>query len=73
MQRFELRDAIEEEIARGAFAPGEHLDEVELARRYGVSRTPVREALMQLSAIGLVVSRPRRGVVVARPRPEELI
>jgi DNA-binding GntR family transcriptional regulator len=73
MQRFELRDAIEEEIARGTFAPGEHLDEVALAARYGVSRTPVREALMQLSAIGLVVSRPRRGVVVARPRPDELI
>jgi DNA-binding GntR family transcriptional regulator len=73
MQRFELRDALEEEIARGVFAPGVHLDEVELAKRYGVSRTPVREALMQLSAIGLVVSRPRRGVVVARPSPEQLI
>lgn len=73
MQRFALRDTIEEEIARGAFAPGEHLDEVDLARRYGVSRTPVREVLMQLSAIGLVVSRPRRGVVVARPSPEQLM
>jgi DNA-binding GntR family transcriptional regulator len=73
MQRFELRDAIEEEIASGAFAPGEHLDEVALAERYGVSRTPVREALMQLSAIGLVVARPRRGVVVARPSPEQLM
>src|SRR5689334_3512269 len=73
MQRFELRDAIEEAVVSGTFAPGQHLDEVELARRYGVSRTPVREALMQLSAIGLVVSRPRRGVVVARPSPEQLI
>lgn len=68
-----LRDMIEEEIAEGRLRPGERLEEVDLARRYGVSRTPIREALKQLAAIGLVVSQPRRGTVVARLSPAELV
>ena len=73
MQRWRLRDALEEEIADGTFRPGERLDESLLAARYGVSRTPIREALMQLAAIGLVVARPRRGSVVASLTAEELV
>src|SRR5690606_25595585 len=65
LQRWRLRDALEDAIADGTFPPGERLDEATLAARYAVSRTPIREALMQLAAIGLVVSRPRRGTVVA--------
>ena len=68
-----LRDMIEEEIAEGRLRPGERLEEVDLARRYGVSRTPIREALKQLAAIGLVASQPRRGTVVARLSPAELV
>lgn len=64
---FKLRDEIENGIVTGEFAPGERLDETQLASRFGVSRTPIREALMQLSAIGLVEIRPRRGAVVADP------
>jgi DNA-binding GntR family transcriptional regulator len=56
-----LRDEIENAIISNTFAPGTRLDEVQLATRFGVSRTPVREALMQLNAIGLVEIRPRRG------------
>ncbi|MBB4953358.1 DNA-binding GntR family transcriptional regulator [Agrobacterium vitis] len=59
-----LRDEIENGIVAGEFEPGERLDEVQLASRFGVSRTPIREALMQLSAIGMVEIRPRRGAVV---------
>jgi DNA-binding GntR family transcriptional regulator len=59
-----LRDEIENGIVTGDFEPGERLDEVQLASRFGVSRTPIREALMQLSAIGMVEIRPRRGAVV---------
>ncbi|SON57902.1 Carbon starvation induced regulator [Hartmannibacter diazotrophicus] len=67
-----LRDEIENDIVAGVYEPGERLDEVQLATRFGVSRTPVREALMQLSATGLVEIRPRRGAIVADPAPERL-
>ncbi len=73
VERSRLRDALEEEIAEGKFGPGERLDEMELARRFGVSRTPIREALMHLAAIGLVISRPRRGAVVASLSPTQLM
>jgi DNA-binding GntR family transcriptional regulator len=68
-----LREAIEESIATGAFAPGMHLDETELAQRFGVSRTPLREALIQLSSMGIVVLRPRRGAIVAEVTPQRLL
>ncbi len=68
-----LRDAIEENIATGIFPPGMHLDETELALRFGVSRTPLREALIQLSSIGVVSLRPRRGAVVAEVTPQRLL
>ncbi len=68
-----LREAIEESIATGAFPPGMHLDETELAARFGVSRTPLREALIQLSSMGIIVMRPRRGAVVAEVTPQRLL
>lgn len=68
-----LRDEIENGIVTGAFEPGERLDETQLAARFGVSRTPIREALMQLSAIGLVEIRPRRGAVVVDPGPQYVL
>ncbi len=55
-----LRDA----IVDGTFAPGEQLKDVELAAWLGVSRTPVREALLRLSASGLVESQPGRWTTV---------
>ncbi len=73
VQRSQLRDALEEEIVNGVFGPGRRLDEQELARRYGTSRTPIREALMQLSAAGLVEMRPRRGAVAVVPDAQRLM
>lgn len=61
-----LRDALEQEIATGELEPGTRLDEVTLAERFGVSRTPIREALLELAGSGLVEHRPRRGAVVAQ-------
>ena len=68
-----LRDGIEEEIATGRFLPGERLDEQTLAERFGVSRTPVREALQQLAARGLVELRGRRGAIVSAPDAARLL
>jgi DNA-binding GntR family transcriptional regulator len=69
----QLRVSIEEMIAVGKLAPGQHLDETELAAAFGVSRTPIRETLIQLASMGLVVIRPRRGAVVAELGPQELL
>ena len=68
-----LREALEEMIATGQLTPGQHLDETELAQRFGVSRTPIRETLIQLASMGLVVIRPRRGAVVAELGPHQLV
>jgi DNA-binding GntR family transcriptional regulator len=68
-----LRETIEEMIAVGQLAPGQHLDETELAGKFGVSRTPIRETLIQLASMGLVVIRPRRGAVVAELGPRQLV
>ena len=62
-----LRMQISDDIVRGELAPGAVLDEMELARRFQVSRTPVREAIRLLAASGLVDARPHRSAVVARP------
>ncbi|MGK6314339.1 GntR family transcriptional regulator [Neorhizobium sp. DT-125] len=61
----ELREQLEQMILDGRLAPGERLDEMELARRFGLSRTPVREAIKALLAIGLVETRGRQGTHVA--------
>jgi DNA-binding GntR family transcriptional regulator len=69
----QLRAAIETEILTGAIAPEARLDETALARRFGVSRTPIREALQGLAAAGLITIRPRRGATVNAPDFRRLI
>ncbi len=60
-------------ILDGTYPPGTHLLQDELCTRFGVSRTPVREALRKLQAQHLVVVMPNRGATVRVPRREELI
>lgn len=72
-KRSALREALENEIATGMLRAGDRLDEVQLATRFGVSRTPVREALHQLATTGLIELRPRRGAVVAHITPDRLV
>ncbi|SFL60664.1 GntR family transcriptional regulator [Methylobacterium pseudosasicola] len=68
-----LRQRIEDEIVSGELALGSRLDENQLAARFGVSRTPIREALLQLAATGLVQTKPRRGAIVSAPEPHLLL
>ncbi|HYZ64807.1 MAG TPA: GntR family transcriptional regulator [Acetobacteraceae bacterium] len=60
-----IRVRLADEITSGHLAPGAEIDEQAVAERFGVSRTPVREALRDLAALGLVEIEPRRGVRVA--------
>jgi DNA-binding GntR family transcriptional regulator len=57
---------IADEIVQGKLLPGERLDERGLAKKFQVSRTPIREAFRELKVRGLVEIRPRRGVIVTR-------
>jgi DNA-binding GntR family transcriptional regulator len=67
-----VRQQLEREISDGALMPGDVLDEEALAQRFKVSRTPVREALLQLSVRGLVSIAPRAGIYVSRLSIPEL-
>ncbi|MGW5341855.1 GntR family transcriptional regulator [Streptomyces sp. NPDC004050] len=63
--------AIRDDIVSGAFEPGGRLTEEVLARRYGVSRVPVREALRTLESEGFVNTRRHAGACVAEPTEQE--
>lgn len=67
-----IESALRDDIAAGALSPGERLDEVRLTERFGVSRTPVREALSRLTAQGILVPGQKRGVRVAEYTRDEL-
>jgi DNA-binding GntR family transcriptional regulator len=58
--------SLAEQIIGGSLQPGEKLEEKTLATRFGVSRTPIREALRELGARGLIDLIPRRGGVVVQ-------
>lgn len=60
-------------IDTGRLNPGDPVDETALVTEFGVSRTPVREALLKLEAIGLMRRNPRKGVTLFRPTLEEFL
>ncbi|WGR93063.1 GntR family transcriptional regulator [Bradyrhizobium sp. ISRA443] len=66
-------EQLEGEIAAGALQPGTHIDERSIGERFGISRTPAREVLVELSAAGLVRFVPRRGAVVISMAPQEIV
>lgn len=70
--RERVYEELEELIVYGRLAPGEHLVEVAVAKRLGVSRIPVREALQLLHRDGWVDLRPRQGAFVHQPTLEEV-
>lgn len=70
--RDQVYDLIREDLKTGAFKPGQRLLEVELAEKYKVSRTPVREALFQLSRDGLLLGNERGYTAPAYNRQDAL-
>ncbi len=68
-----IRDSLEQRIIEGELGIGKRLDEAELSTHYGVSRTPVREALLRLAEAGLAEHLPRRGTFVRAPSLSELV
>lgn len=70
--RERLVAVLEDEILKGTIEPGAELDERNLATRFGVSRTPVRQALLRLAAGGLIELRPRQPAVVVALDPYRL-
>lgn len=59
-------------LMEGELPGGARIPEAELCRRFGVSRTPLREALKVMAAEGFVILRPNRGAIVAPVDPEEI-
>ena len=68
-----VRLAIERDIFNGDLAPGDALEETRLAAKFGVSRTPVREAITQLVQAGLVTKRAHKRAVVSELDPGTLL
>lgn len=65
----DIFETLQMQILEGVIRPGDRLKEAELATRFGISRTPVREALRRLETRGLLTHEPHRGMVVAQLEP----
>ena len=72
LRRQVLVDSLLREIVNGQIRSGEHLVTQALARRFGVSHTPVREALVMLAGMGLVDVAPNRGAIVRKVTSREV-
>lgn len=68
----EIAEQLRRDILSGRIAEGGRLTEQELAKRFGVGRSPVREAVLRLSMQGLLTSRPNRGAVISPGAPLEI-
>lgn len=68
----EVVDRLRDSILKGMFVPGDRLREEQLAEALGVSRGPIRNALLQLEREGLVIRRRNRGAIVAQLAREDL-
>ena len=67
-----VRNDMLSQILKGTLAPGQRINEPDIASRLGVSRVPVREALRELESSGLVVARKHSGVFVRQLEPSEI-
>lgn len=69
----QVKDRLLERIVSGELEPGSRIVETRVAREFGISQAPVREALRSLATLGLVEMRPHRGAWVRKPNQKELI
>lgn len=72
-QTEQVLNGVLEDIDHGRLNPGDVLEEAALMARHGVSRTPVREALIQLETVGLIRRLPRKGAMLFKPSLEEFL
>jgi DNA-binding GntR family transcriptional regulator len=72
-QSLNLIEEIVVRIDLGLLNPGDALDESALSAEFGISRTPVREAILQLEALGLIQRSPRKGAAIFRPTIQEFL
>ncbi|MHB1421767.1 MAG: GntR family transcriptional regulator [Gemmataceae bacterium] len=72
LRRQAIVQALLAEVFQGRLGAGEHLVTRELAKRFGVSHTPIREALIALAGIGVIDLLPNRGARVRRVTPNEV-
>ena len=70
--REKILENIRDSIVSGSLKAGSRVSEPELAERYGISRTPVREAFRQLEPEGYLTVIPRRGAVVSQFTPKDV-
>ena len=68
----EVAELLRERIFRQELKPGSWIDELKLAEEYGISRTPLREALKVLATEGLVTMKLRRGAYVTEVSERDL-
>ncbi|HEY8370322.1 MAG TPA: GntR family transcriptional regulator [Thermodesulfobacteriota bacterium] len=68
-----IAEALRDAIIAGTLEPGSRVNESEIAARYRISRSPVREALRLLQQEGLIAMEPRRGAFVKRLTPQEVV
>lgn len=68
-----LIELLKQEIADGVLKPGDQLEEAALSERFGLSRTPIREAIRSMVDAGLLETRPRKGAIVRRLSAKELL
>lgn len=68
-----LLGSVRELVISGSLPPGAAVSEISLAKRFGVSRTPIRETLKQLQLEGLVEIRPKVGTFVREPTRREIV
>ncbi len=66
LRRQAIVQSVLADVFEGRFCAGQHLVTQELARRFGVSHTPIREALIALAGIGIIDLLPNRGAIVRR-------
>ncbi len=71
--RERIVDFVKESIIKGGLKPGERVPEPELAERFGISRTPIREAFRQLESEGFITFTPRKGAIVSPITDKDVI